>query len=235
MRRWSSGWPAIGLVPGQDFDPEQARTRSCWAGFRKSPSTASCCTTGSAAATSRTSTVGASPPRPGIYGTNYIQRALITAIGLGANLPEDAVYPVSQKSGGGILARAYDGGEKYVMRFEKGQTPPVNGFWSLTMYDANYFFVANPLNRYSISPRQALKSNRGWVHRSVHPKGFARRRQGVQLAAGTGGEIHPDAAALLAERNQAFDPRRIVGDTTGAKGELSAFAGKHAQKARLFA
>jgi hypothetical protein len=97
--------------------------------------------------------------KTGQYGTNYIQRALITAIGLGANLPEDAVYPVSQKSGGGILARAYDGGEKYVMRFEKGQTPPVNGFWSLTMYDANYFFVANPLNRYSISPRQALKSN----------------------------------------------------------------------------
>ena len=45
------------------------------------------------------------------------------------------------------------------MRFPKGRTPPVQGFWSLTMYDEQYFFVANPLNRYSISPRQDLKAN----------------------------------------------------------------------------
>ena len=44
-------------------------------------------------------------------------------------------------------------------RFDKGQTPPVEGFWSITMYDSQYFFVANPINRYSISPRQNLKSN----------------------------------------------------------------------------
>jgi hypothetical protein len=45
------------------------------------------------------------------------------------------------------------------MRFPKGQLPPVGGFWSLTMYDENYFFVANPINRQSISARQNLKSN----------------------------------------------------------------------------
>ena len=45
------------------------------------------------------------------------------------------------------------------MRFAKGELPPVQGFWSVTMYDSNYFFVANPINRYSISPRQNLKSN----------------------------------------------------------------------------
>lgn len=95
----------------------------------------------------------------GIYGTDYIQRALITAVGLGANRPEDAVYPTSPKSGGGILARKYDGANKYVMRFPKGQLPPVKGFWSLTMYDENYFFVANPINRYSVSARQNLKAN----------------------------------------------------------------------------
>lgn len=95
----------------------------------------------------------------GIYGTDYLQRALITAIGLGANRSEDAVYPTSMKSGGGILARKYDGANKYVMRFPKGQLPPVKGFWSLTMYDENYFFVANPINRYSISARQDLKKN----------------------------------------------------------------------------
>jgi hypothetical protein len=45
------------------------------------------------------------------------------------------------------------------MHFPKGQLPPVRGFWSLTMYDSKYFFVENPINRYSISQRQDLKAN----------------------------------------------------------------------------
>ncbi len=97
--------------------------------------------------------------KTGSYGTDYLQRALITAIGLGANLPQDAVYPTSTKDGSGLLARKYDGRENYVLTFPKGLTPPVQGFWSITMYDKDYFFVANPLNRYSISPRQDLKAN----------------------------------------------------------------------------
>jgi hypothetical protein len=83
-------------------------------------------------------------------------RALVTAIGLGANRPQDAVYPTSQKDGEG---QTYDGANKYVIRFPKGQLPPVTGFWSITMYDGSYFFVSNPINRYSISPRQSLKTN----------------------------------------------------------------------------
>ena len=94
--------------------------------------------------------------KTGIYGTDYLMRALITAIGLGANRPQDAVYPTSQKNEHG---KAYDGSKKYVVHFEKGEVPPVSGFWSLTMYDENFFFVDNPLNRYSISPRQDLKMN----------------------------------------------------------------------------
>ncbi|MFC0808401.1 DUF1254 domain-containing protein [Sinorhizobium sp. P24N7] len=97
--------------------------------------------------------------KTGIYGTNYLQRALITAIGLGANRPQDAIYPTSLKSDSGVIKRAYDGSEKYLLTFKKGLTPPVSGFWSLTMYDAEYFFVDNPLNRYSISARQPLKAN----------------------------------------------------------------------------
>jgi hypothetical protein len=97
--------------------------------------------------------------KTGIYGVNYIQRALVTAIGLGANRPQDAIYPTSMKSDSGIIKRAYHGSEKYVLTFKKGLTPPVTGFWSLTMYDENYFFVDNPLNRYSISARQPLKAN----------------------------------------------------------------------------
>lgn len=45
------------------------------------------------------------------------------------------------------------------MHFAKGETPPADGFWSLTMYDAEFFFVANPLNRYTLSERNALKTN----------------------------------------------------------------------------
>ncbi|RWY80903.1 DUF1254 domain-containing protein [Rhizobium sp. WSM1325] len=96
--------------------------------------------------------------KTGIYGTNYIQRALVTAIGLGANRPQDAIYPTSTKADSGLIKRAYNGSEKYVLTFKKGKIPPVSGFWSLTMYDADYFFVDNPLNRYSISARQPLKA-----------------------------------------------------------------------------
>jgi hypothetical protein len=94
--------------------------------------------------------------KTGIYGTDYLMRALVTAIGLGANRPQDAVYPTSLKDGEG---RKYNGENKYVMHFPEGQLPPAQGFWSLTMYDSSYFFVNNPLNRYSISARQNLKSN----------------------------------------------------------------------------
>jgi len=94
--------------------------------------------------------------KTGIYGTDYLMRALVTAIGLGANRPQDAVYPTSLKDADD---NDYIGTATYVVHFEPGQTPPAEGFWSITMYDANYFFVANPINRYSISPRQALKTN----------------------------------------------------------------------------
>jgi hypothetical protein len=94
----------------------------------------------------------------GLYGTDYLQRAFVTAIGLGANRPQDAIYPISEVDKDG---KPYSGvnNNKYVMHFGKGETPPVNAFWSLTMYDYQFFFVANPLNKYTVSPRNALKYN----------------------------------------------------------------------------
>jgi len=95
--------------------------------------------------------------KTGIYGTDYIQRALVTAIGLGANRPQDAVYPTGQKDADG---KEFDAASnKYVMHLDKDQMPPVNGFWSLTMYDASYFFVPNPLNRYTLSQRNKFVTN----------------------------------------------------------------------------
>lgn len=92
----------------------------------------------------------------GSYGTDYVLRAVVTAIGLGANLSKDAVYPKTQVDSKG---NALNGANKYMITFPKGQTPPVKGFWSLTMYNDQYFFVDNPLNRYTLSPRNDLKYN----------------------------------------------------------------------------
>lgn len=148
---------AIGIVPGKDFDPKAADP----AVLNRVPKFSFDRIMAHFVTGSEIKNVNGwrFTTATGVYGTDYIQRALITAVGLGANRPEDAVYPTSLKSGGGLLARKYDGSKTYVMHFPKGQLPPVKGFWSLTMYDENYFFVANPLNRYSISARQNLKTN----------------------------------------------------------------------------
>ena len=94
--------------------------------------------------------------KTGIYGTNYRNRALITYYGLGANRLQDAVYPTSE---GPDILKKYSGANKYVMHFDKGGFPPVDGFWSITMYDKDYFFVPNPINRYTVSSRNKFKAN----------------------------------------------------------------------------
>jgi hypothetical protein len=122
--------------------------------------------------------------KTGLYGTDYIQRALITAIGLGANRPQDSVYPTSEKDAEG---NPYDGTKKYVMHFDKGQMPPVDGFWSLTMYNAEYFFVANPLNRYTLSARNDLKKNAdGSVDLYLQAENPGREKESNWLPAPTG-------------------------------------------------
>lgn len=94
--------------------------------------------------------------RAGVYGVDYLQRAFVTYIGLGANRPQDAVYPTSETDANG---QAYSGEHTYVMHFAKGQMPPAEGFWSLTMYDSEYFFVDNPLSRYTVSSRSKFAAN----------------------------------------------------------------------------
>jgi hypothetical protein len=56
----------------------------------------------------------------GVYGTDYPQRAFVTAIGLGANRPQDAVYPVTHSDGDG---RRLNGANRYVLRFPPSETP----------------------------------------------------------------------------------------------------------------
>jgi hypothetical protein len=146
----------IGLVPGQDFDPgklsfmdreaiklvpklallemglrlKRQKTTNGWLYF--------------------TSGVGN-------FGTDYLVRGMANLLGPGWNRPQDAVYPLSQKDARGA---DYNGAKrKYVIRFKKGQLPPADAFWSLTMYDTDFFFVPNSINRYDLAQRDKLITN----------------------------------------------------------------------------
>src|ERR1700737_415462 len=92
----------------------------------------------------------------GVYGNYYLKRAIVAQVGLGANLPEDAIYPLNL---GDEAGRPLDGANKYTIHFEKGATPPVNAFWSITLYDREGFQVANSLNRFAVSSWMPFKHN----------------------------------------------------------------------------
>jgi hypothetical protein len=85
----------------------------------------------------------------GDYGTDYAFRAVIAVVGLGANTPDEAIYPTALADSSGAL---FDGSEDYRLVFPPGEAPPAKYFWSLTMYDAAGYLVDNPINRYSLGP-----------------------------------------------------------------------------------
>ncbi len=85
----------------------------------------------------------------GDYGTDYAYRALIAIVGLGANTPEEAIYPATLVDSSGALL---DGSRDYRMIFPADAMPPARYFWSLTMYDLAGYLVDNPIDRYSLGP-----------------------------------------------------------------------------------
>ncbi len=93
----------------------------------------------------------------GKFETHYLQRAVIALTGLGANLPEDAIYYGTLS---GTKGKPYSGKNQYVIRFGKSELPPVNAFWSITMYNKNGYFVDNPINRYSIGSKDNFQFNK---------------------------------------------------------------------------
>ena len=92
----------------------------------------------------------------GTYGTSYQRRAVVALLGLGANLPEDAVYPTAWVDEAG---QPPNGANKYVLHFDKGKLPPANAFWSITMYDDKGFQIPNPLDRFALGDRDRLTLN----------------------------------------------------------------------------
>jgi len=150
----------LGIVPGQDFDMGKVDPAVAQALAKASkaalPRIVGWEKEGMAAGDWRFENGWVITTRSGPYGTDYIQRALVAMIGLYANLAQDSLYPISNGPGAGLQ---YSGANNYVMHFDQGGMPPVNGFWSVTMYNAQYFFVENPLNRYNVSSRSQFKAN----------------------------------------------------------------------------
>ncbi|QIS10662.1 DUF1254 domain-containing protein [Nocardia arthritidis] len=93
-------------------------------------------------------------PNIGAYGTDYPLRALVAWTGLGANLPQDAVYPTYNG-----VADANGVPNRFRLHFPPGQTPPVDAFWSLTAYDADSYLVPNPANIYAIGHQVPVVAN----------------------------------------------------------------------------
>jgi len=99
----------------------------------------------------------ATPPAIlGDYGSDYATRAAVAMVGLGANLPPDAMYPNTRVDQDG---KPLDGSQRYRVHFKAGELPPVNAFWSVTAYNAQDFFIDNPLHRYALGDRDALAFN----------------------------------------------------------------------------
>ena len=90
----------------------------------------------------------------GVYGNYYLKRAIIAQAGLGANLPEDAIYPLNLADDTG---KPLDGGGAYILHFDKDTMPSVDAFWSVTLYDDAGFQVANSLNRFAVSSWMPFK------------------------------------------------------------------------------
>jgi hypothetical protein len=120
----------------------------------------------------------------GDYGTDYDTRAAVAAAGLGANLPEDAVYPTAVIDGSG---QPLTGDRDYVVHFSAGQLPPVNAFWSLTLYDASGYLVPNAIGRYALRDRDALCTNDdGSLDLYIQPSSPGSAREGNWLPSPAG-------------------------------------------------
>jgi hypothetical protein len=92
----------------------------------------------------------------GTYQSDYTRRAYIAFAALGANLPEDAIYPIASSD---INGEELNARYKYLIHMEQEDLPPVNAFWSLTAYTEDDFLVENELNRFALGDRDSLTYN----------------------------------------------------------------------------
>jgi hypothetical protein len=146
----------IGIEPGRNFDFDAAPLE-VQAALKQAAAKAKARIDEAIKRGSRNVNGWAMPMNPiGTYATDYAKRAGIARFGLGANTIDDAFYPTI---GGTFSDLPLEGGNGYVMRFEKDQLPPARAFWSLTVYDKDQRFADNPLNRFALGDRDALTFN----------------------------------------------------------------------------
>jgi hypothetical protein len=111
--------------------------------------------------------VGAAFGDRAFYHGNYLLRAAAALAGIYGNNAEEAMYPLAKNSDDGS---PLDGSKhNYTLTFPAGQYPPVNAFWSVTMYDGKtQLLIENPINRYLINsptlPPPPIRSQTGCPH-----------------------------------------------------------------------
>ena len=129
----------------------------------------------------------ASPPlNLGAYGTDYNTRAAVAMVGLGANLPQDALYPNTSLDHEG---KQLMGDQRYRLHFNANELPPVKAFWSITAYGPDDFLIDNAIHRFAVGDRDKLQFNDDgsldiWIQAS-EPTESSRRANWLPVKAGT--------------------------------------------------
>ncbi|ODT08314.1 MAG: hypothetical protein ABS58_02850 [Mesorhizobium sp. SCN 65-20] len=146
----------IGFEPGKSFDLTKAGD-AVQQGFKTVPQNAQALMAWKVKTLARVANGWSmNTDTMGVYGNYYLKRAIVAQQGLGANLPEDAIYPLNLADEQG---QPLDGRANYAIHFEKDQIPPAGAFWSITLYDKDGFQVANALNRFAVSSWMPFQHN----------------------------------------------------------------------------
>ena len=119
------------------------------------------------------------------FGTDYFTRTAIAKSNILVNTARETAYFYQDLDSGGARL---NGAHRYTITFPKDQTPPVNGFWSLTLYNVHHFFEPNPIKRYSLGTKnKTLKLGPDGSLTIYGQAAFAGQGQGIELAAGAEG------------------------------------------------
>jgi hypothetical protein len=146
----------IGIEPGKSFDLEKA-PRAVRQALEKAPKEALRLMAWKIPTLARVvNGWGMNTDTMGVYGNYYLKRALVAQLGLGANTPQDAIYPLNLADSEG---KPLVGVNNYTLHFDKESLPPVSAFWSVTLYDAQGFQVPNALNRFAVSSWMPFQYN----------------------------------------------------------------------------
>jgi hypothetical protein len=146
----------LGIVPGQPFDASQFSQQEIGEIEAAATAAREAVTAGVRALGKMVNGWTVATDSIGVYGNYYFKRAVVAMGGLGANPPEDAIYPILSADADGEPLK---GEQDYILHFDADQLPPVAAFWSVTMYDAEGFQAPNELNRFALGDRDPLTYN----------------------------------------------------------------------------